>query len=80
MRRRVVVTGMGCISPVGNTVKDTWDAMLAGIVKEVLRGSGPLQWLKTGLQMGSAATQLAAGKIPSKQAMKTPGSFAAGRV
>ena len=30
MRRRVVVTGMGCISPVGNTVKETWDAMLAG--------------------------------------------------
>ena len=30
MRKRVVVTGMGCISPVGNTVKETWDAMLAG--------------------------------------------------
>ena len=30
MSRRVVVTGMGCISPVGNTVKDTWDALLAG--------------------------------------------------
>ena len=30
MRRRVVVTGMGCISPVGNTVKDTWNALLAG--------------------------------------------------
>ena len=30
MRRRVVVTGMGCISPVGNTVKETWDAQLAG--------------------------------------------------
>ncbi len=30
MRRRVVVTGMGCISPVGNTVKATWDALLAG--------------------------------------------------
>ena len=29
MRKRVVVTGMGCISPVGNTVKETWDAMLA---------------------------------------------------
>lgn len=28
--RRVVVTGMGCISPVGNNVKDTWDALLAG--------------------------------------------------
>lgn len=30
MSKRVVVTGMGCISPVGNTVKDTWDAILAG--------------------------------------------------
>ncbi len=30
MRRRVVVTGMGCISPVGNTVKETWEALLAG--------------------------------------------------
>ncbi len=37
MRRRVVVTGMGCISPVGNTVKDTWDAMLAG-----RSGAGPI--------------------------------------
>ena len=30
MSRRVVVTGMGCISPVGNNVKDTWDSILAG--------------------------------------------------
>jgi 3-oxoacyl-[acyl-carrier-protein] synthase II len=30
MRKRVVVTGMGCISPVGNTVKETWQALLAG--------------------------------------------------
>jgi len=30
MSKRVVVTGMGCISPVGNTVKETWDALLAG--------------------------------------------------
>jgi len=30
MRRRVVVTGLGCISPVGNNVKDTWNALLAG--------------------------------------------------
>lgn len=29
-KRRVVVTGMGCISPLGNTVKDTWDGILAG--------------------------------------------------
>ena len=30
MSRRVVVTGMGCLSPVGNNVKDTWEAILAG--------------------------------------------------
>ncbi|NWF65443.1 MAG: beta-ketoacyl-ACP synthase II, partial [Chloroflexi bacterium] len=30
MKKRVVVTGLGCISPVGNTVKDTWSALLAG--------------------------------------------------
>ena len=30
MKRRVVVTGMGCISPVGNTVSDAWSALLAG--------------------------------------------------
>jgi len=30
MKRRVVITGMGCISPVGNSVKDSWDALLAG--------------------------------------------------
>jgi 3-oxoacyl-[acyl-carrier-protein] synthase II len=30
MRRRVVVTGLGCVSPVGNNVKDTWESLLAG--------------------------------------------------
>jgi 3-oxoacyl-[acyl-carrier-protein] synthase II len=30
MSRRVVVTGMGCLSPVGNNVNDTWEAILAG--------------------------------------------------
>ncbi len=29
-RRRVVVTGLGCISPVGNTVADAWATLLAG--------------------------------------------------
>ncbi|SIT10723.1 beta-ketoacyl-ACP synthase II [Neptunomonas antarctica] len=29
-RRRVVVTGMGMLTPLGNTVKDTWDCILAG--------------------------------------------------
>jgi len=30
MGRRVVVTGMGCLSPVGNNVEETWDSLLAG--------------------------------------------------
>jgi 3-oxoacyl-[acyl-carrier-protein] synthase II len=30
MRKRVVVTGLGCVSPVGNTVDETWQALLAG--------------------------------------------------
>ncbi len=29
-RRRVVVTGLGCISPVGNTVSEAWTNLLAG--------------------------------------------------
>lgn len=29
-KRRVVVTGMGLLSPVGNTVESTWQALLAG--------------------------------------------------
>jgi 3-oxoacyl-[acyl-carrier-protein] synthase II len=29
-RRRVVVTGLGCISPIGNTVAQSWSNLLAG--------------------------------------------------
>ena len=29
-RRRVVVTGLGCVSPVGNTVSEAWSNLLAG--------------------------------------------------
>lgn len=29
-RRRVVVTGLGCVSPVGNTVPEAWSNVLAG--------------------------------------------------
>ena len=28
--RRVVITGLGCVSPVGNTVADTWNAITGG--------------------------------------------------
>lgn len=30
-RRRVVVTGLGCVSPVGNTVAESWTNLLAGV-------------------------------------------------
>jgi 3-oxoacyl-[acyl-carrier-protein] synthase II len=29
-QRRVVITGLGCISPVGNTIADAWDALIKG--------------------------------------------------
>ncbi|MCY1166895.1 beta-ketoacyl-ACP synthase II [Polaromonas sp.] len=29
-RRRVVVTGLGCVSPVGNSVAESWDNLVAG--------------------------------------------------
>jgi len=29
-QRRVVITGLGCVSPVGNTVTAAWDALIAG--------------------------------------------------
>ncbi len=30
-RRRVVVTGLGMLTPVGNTVKETWDSIINGV-------------------------------------------------
>ncbi|OGO20001.1 MAG: beta-ketoacyl-[acyl-carrier-protein] synthase II, partial [Chloroflexi bacterium RBG_16_48_8] len=29
-RRRVVITGMGCVSPLGNDIQTTWEALVAG--------------------------------------------------
>jgi len=37
MKRRVVVTGLGCVTPVGNDVASTWRAMLSGT-----SGAGPI--------------------------------------
>ena len=37
MTKRIVVTGLGCISPLGNNVPDTWSSLLAG-----KSGAGPI--------------------------------------
>jgi len=37
MRRRVVITGLGCISPLGNNFQETWSALVTG-----KSGAGPI--------------------------------------
>ena len=49
--RRVVITGMGCITPVGNTLKDTWNNLLAG-----KSGAGKI----TGFDASDQSCQIAA--------------------
>lgn len=39
MKRRVVVTGMGCITPIGNTVGEMWNSL-----KECASGVGPITY------------------------------------
>ncbi len=42
MKRRVVVTGLGLVTPVGNSVADTWSALMQG-----QSGVGPIQKFDT---------------------------------
>ncbi|OGO24320.1 MAG: beta-ketoacyl-[acyl-carrier-protein] synthase II [Chloroflexi bacterium RBG_16_51_16] len=51
MQQRVVMTGLGCISPVGNNVQETWRALLAG-----KSGAGPI----TGFDASMHKTRFAA--------------------
>jgi 3-oxoacyl-[acyl-carrier-protein] synthase II len=37
MKRRVVVTGLGLVTPLGNTVEATWAGLMAG-----RSGAGPI--------------------------------------
>ena len=41
-RRRVVVTGLGMVSPLGTTVEDSWSALVAGE-----SGAGPITQFDT---------------------------------
>ncbi|HET6489315.1 MAG TPA: beta-ketoacyl-ACP synthase II [Syntrophales bacterium] len=50
MERRVVITGMGTVNPVGNNVDETWAALCAG-----LSGIGPI----TKFDPGNQATKIA---------------------
>lgn len=40
------------------------DALLAGAAAEIIKGSDPVRWLERGIEIGTAATQLRAGKLP----------------
>ncbi len=69
MARRVVVTGLGIVSPVGNTVAEAWDAIVHG-----RSGIGPV----TGFDASTFATRIAgevrdfdpAAFVPAKDARK----------
>jgi 3-oxoacyl-[acyl-carrier-protein] synthase II len=51
MRRRVVVTGLGAVTPLGNDVPTLWEALIAG-----RSGAGPItQFDATGLEVRIAA-------------------------
>ncbi len=67
--KRVVVTGMGALSPVGNTMKASWDALTEGV-----SGIGPVTRYDASAMPWKAAGELrgfdAAGFIPPKDARR----------
>lgn len=40
------------------------DALLAAVANQIMLGKPPADWLRRGLETGTAATQLQAGKLP----------------
>jgi len=57
--RRVVVTGMGAVSPVGLDAESTWTALLAGI-----SGGGPVTLWETPEEFACAVAAVAKGDAP----------------
>lgn len=53
MRKRVVVTGLGCVSPLGNNVQETWSALLAG-----KSGAAPITSFDTGAHKTKFAAEV----------------------
>ena len=49
MQKRVVVSGLGCVSPLGNNMSETWAALLAGKL-----GAAPITLFDASHQIGRA--------------------------
>ncbi|HVP28402.1 MAG TPA: beta-ketoacyl-ACP synthase II [Myxococcota bacterium] len=68
-RRRVVVTGLGCITPLGTDVSSSWDAAVAGTC-----GVGPITRFDTTdfpvRIAAQAADELPLGDVPPKEARR----------
>ncbi len=53
MKKRIVITGLGCLSPLGNNVPDTWAAVLAG-----KSGGGPITLFDASTQKSRVAAEV----------------------
>lgn len=53
MKKRVVITGLGCVSPLGHTVESTWAAILAGTP-----GGGPITLIDPTLHKSRVAAEV----------------------
>ena len=57
---------IGAVNTVG-----AGDAMVAAIAREISRGAPPQEWLRRGVAAGTAATQCAAGRLPTTALIKS---------